>query len=150
MLLLFNDISHWLGANQPCLWLLSCWISNNPLSTACTERSQKCSSATPKTVFDPQKIFTIISSQNSIEENMPIYFLFKPVPAYDLTLLGTRASAGTMIIKSRSPKPTRLTLEVLTTRDHSSSTHWGRDQIDATSQTIFSDAFSWMKSFVLW
>ena len=26
-------------------------------------------------------------------------------------------------------------------------THWGRDQIDAISQTIFSNAFSWMKVF---
>ena len=30
------------------------------------------------------------------------------------------------------------------------STHWGRDKIDAISQTIFSDAFSWMEMFVFW
>ena len=28
-------------------------------------------------------------------------------------------------------------------------THWGRDQIDAISQTTFSSAFSWMKMFQL-
>ena len=29
-------------------------------------------------------------------------------------------------------------------------THWGRDKMDAISQTIFSVVFSWMKSFVFW
>ena len=29
-------------------------------------------------------------------------------------------------------------------------THWGRDEIDAISQTRFSNAFSWMKMFQLW
>ena len=29
-------------------------------------------------------------------------------------------------------------------------THWGRDKMDAISQTIFSNAFSWMKIFVFW
>ena len=28
-------------------------------------------------------------------------------------------------------------------------THWGRDKMDAISQTIFSNAFSWMKMFQL-
>ena len=29
-------------------------------------------------------------------------------------------------------------------------THWGRDKMDALSQTTFSNAFSWMKIFVFW
>ena len=29
-------------------------------------------------------------------------------------------------------------------------THLHLDKMDAISQTIFSDAFSWMKSFVFW
>ena len=29
-------------------------------------------------------------------------------------------------------------------------THWGRDEIDAISQTTFSNAFSWMKVYKFW
>ena len=29
-------------------------------------------------------------------------------------------------------------------------THWGRDKIDAISQTTFSSAFSWMKMYAFW
>ena len=29
-------------------------------------------------------------------------------------------------------------------------THWGRDKMDTISQTIFSNAFSWMKIFEFW
>ena len=39
--------------------------------------------------------------------------------------------------------------KVLITTELSDLTHWGRDKMDANSQTIFSNAFSWMKMFQL-
>ena len=40
-----------------------------------------------------------------------------------------------------------IIMERMTTWIHFILTHWGRDKMDAISQTTFSSAFSWMKMF---
>ena len=45
-------------------------------------------------------------------------------------------------VSSAKRRPFCLGLNVLT--------HWGRDKMADISQTMFSKAFSWMKSFVFW
>ena len=40
-----------------------------------------------------------------------------------------------------------LYTDILATDSHLGLTHWGRDKMTAISQTIFSNAFSWMKMY---
>ena len=47
-------------------------------------------------------------------------------------------------------QPTEQTFELPVIWDAMTLTHWGRDKMDAISQTTFSNTFSWMKIFESW
>ena len=58
----------------------------------------------------------------------------------DLAMQGAMSSAGLILTKFSQSIP-GSTPEGLT--------HWGRDKMDAISQTTYSSAFSWMKMYEL-
>ena len=59
-----------------------------------------------------------------------------------------------MVPSDNKPLPESILTQIsvarhMTSLGHTKLTHWGREKMDATSQTTFSSAFSWMKMYEL-
>ena len=86
-------------------------------------------------------VVRIVGSVLSVGNNdfLMAVFIRKLYPWFSSKLC--RSNANVTGYRSLLMKSTKMGLVVV------ALTHWGRDKMDAFSQTIFSSAFSWMKMF---